>query len=84
MLPPGLFPRLIRPGIQRQPPPVGGTGVMPDSSSQGDAGNKDKSKEGEANEESNEENKAPKGMKIIIVLLCQYFAHSLCSFEEVP
>lgn len=66
MIPPGIFPGLIRPGIQQKPPPVGGTGVMSDSSSQGNAGDKEKSKEGEANKENNEESKTVKGTSIKI------------------
>ena len=39
---------------------------MSDSSSQGNAGDKEKSKEGEANEENNEESKTVKGTSIKI------------------
>ena len=39
---------------------------MSDSSSQGNAGDKEKSKEGEVNEENNEESKTVKGTSIKI------------------
>lgn len=60
MMPPGMFPGLVRPGMQQKPPPVGSTEVVPDSTSQGDPGDSEKSKEAEANEENSEENKTVK------------------------
>lgn len=78
MIPPGIFPGLIRPGIQQKPPPVGGTGVMSDSSSQGNAGDKEKSKEGEANEENNEESKTVKGTSIKIFSIFIEVLKSYC------
>lgn len=69
MLPPGLFPGLIRPGMQQQPPPAGSTGVMTDPSTQGDAVDKDKLKEGgEKREGDSDENKAAKGIMWCSVL----------------
>ena len=64
MMPPGMFPGLVRPGMQQKPPPVGSTEVVPDSTSQGDPGDSEKSKEAEANEENSEENKTVKGTSV--------------------
>ena len=62
MLPPVLFPGLIRPGIQQQPLPAGGPGILPESSSQGDAGDKDKPPGGnDKGQENSEDNEAAKG-----------------------
>lgn len=66
MLPPGLFPGLIRPGMRQQPPPAGGTGVIQEPSSQGDAGDKD---DGDKKEGNSEENEAAKGKNWCSVLL---------------
>lgn len=62
MLPPVLFPGLIRPGIQQQPLPSGGPGILPEASSQGDAGDKDKPQGGsDKRQESSEDSEAAKG-----------------------
>lgn len=54
MIPPGIFPGLVRPGMQ-QPPP-GGTGVVPETASQGDDGDKDKpNDDSSTNDESNKD-----------------------------
>lgn len=69
MIPPGLFPGLIRPGMQQQPPP-GSTEAAPESASQPDAGDKDKPTDGDdKKEESTEENATTKGMVYIAVYL---------------
>ena len=62
MLPPVLFPGLIRPGIQQQPLPAAGPGILPEASSQGDAGDKDKPQAGsDKRQESSEDSEAAKG-----------------------
>ena len=62
MFPPAIFPGLIRPGIQQQPIPAGGPGILPEPSSQGDAGDKDKPQDGSDKRlESTQDTEAAKG-----------------------
>lgn len=62
MLPPVLFPGLIRPGIQQQLIPTGGPGILPEPTSQGDTGDKDKPQAGsDKKQESSEDTEAVKG-----------------------
>ena len=62
MFPPAIFPGLIRPGIQQQPMPAGGPGILPEPSSQGDAGDKDKPQGGsDKRSESSEDTEVAKG-----------------------
>lgn len=71
MLPPGLFPGLIRPGIQQQPLPVGGPGILPEPSSQADAGDKDKPQDGtDKRQDSSEDNEAAKGGYTCRLVFC--------------
>lgn len=60
--PPVLFPGLIRPGIQQQLIPTGGPGILPEPTSQGDTGDKDKPQAGsDKKQESSEDTEAVKG-----------------------
>lgn len=62
MLPPVLFPGLIRPGVQQQLIPTGGPGILPEPTSQGDTGDKDKPQAGsDKKQESSEDTEAVKG-----------------------
>ena len=63
MIPPGLFPGLVRPGMQQHPPP-GGARVMQEPASQGDTGDKDKVNDGSDKKEelNSEENTPSKGI----------------------
>ena len=61
MIPPGLFPGLVRPGMQQQPPPVD-AGVVPKPASKGDEGDKEKPKdESNKNDESSKDDVTNKG-----------------------
>ena len=73
MIPPGLFPGLVRPGMQQQPPPVD-AGVVPKPASKGDEADKEKPKdESNKNEESSKDDVTDKGMYSVqsIVYLSQ-------------
>ena len=59
MLPPVLFPGLIRPGIEQQLLPTGGPGILPEPTSQGDAGDKDKPQGGSDKKQERSEDTEP-------------------------